>query len=155
MIHQTGAKHIDIVTQESGSVLHNLRDLHTYRPFAFFNAYYMRVAYSVADIVITRAGSGTLFEIAMWGIPAIIIPIREEVSHDQRSNAYAYARATGNTVIEEQNLVPNLLIDQIDNIYKSSKKRKEIVKQSKKISSPDAAKKIARLLVDVLKTHES
>ncbi len=33
----------------------------------------------------------TITEVALWGKPAILIPIPESISHDQRTNAYAYA----------------------------------------------------------------
>ena len=40
----------------------------------------------------SRAGATAITEIALWKKPAILIPIPESISHDQRTNAYAYAR---------------------------------------------------------------
>ncbi len=155
VLHQTGKQHIKSVEEESASFLRAFKEINTYRPIDYFNPYYMRVAYSVADVIITRAGSGTLFEIASWGIPSIIVPIREDVSHDQRKNAYAYARSAGGIVIEEQNLSPHLLVSQIDAILNSEENRKHLSEQAKAFATPDAAKKIARLLADILKSHEA
>ena len=114
----------------------------------------MRALYSVADVIITRAGSGTLYEIAEWGIPSIVIPIREEVSHDQKKNAYAYARSAGGIVVEEQNLSPHLLVSQVDNILGNRKMSDEMRKKAKTFSKQDASEKVAKLLVDILKSHE-
>ena len=106
-------------------------------------------------ILFTRAGSGTLFEIATWGIPAIVIPIREEVSHDQKKNAYAYARSAGGIVIEEQNLSPHLLVSQIETVLNDKALSEQLSVKAKEFAKPDAAKKVARLLVDILKSHET
>ena len=154
VVHQTGKKNIKTIKHETKSFLSGFKNLHTYHPLAYLDAYYMRVLYSVADVIITRAGSGTLYEIAEWGIPSIIIPIREEVSHDQRKNAYAYARGAGGVVVEEQNLSPYLLVAQINQILSNKQKRDEMSKRAKSFSTPDAAKKIAHILVDILKSHE-
>lgn len=155
VVHQTGERNIEGVKSESASFLRALKGLHAYRPLAHLNAHYMRVLYSVADVIITRAGSGTLFEIAEWGIPSIVVPIPDDVSHDQRSNAYAYARSAGGTVIEERNFSLHLLLSRIDAILSDERVRKDLSERAKSFSSPGAAEKIARLLVDILKSHEA
>ena len=155
VVHQTGEDMFDTVKKETESFLRTLSDdMHTYHPLPFLSAYYMRALYSVADVIITRAGSGTLYEIAEWGIPAIIVPIREEVSHDQKKNAYAYARSAGGVVVEEQNLSPHLLVSQVDGILQDEKVRTEMQQKAKTFASPDASEKVAKLLVDILKSHE-
>ena len=71
-----------------------------YHPIAFLPAETLHVALSAAAIVISRAGSTTIFETALHGKPSILIPIPENVSHDQRTNAYAYARdVSGESVL--------------------------------------------------------
>ena len=155
VVHQTGKKLFDTIKKETESFLHALPDINTYHPVPFLNAYYMRALYSIADVIITRAGSGTLYEIAEWGIPAIIVPIREEVSHDQKKNAYAYARSAGGIVVEEQNLSPHLLIAQVDNILGNEGVQNDMRQKAKAFSAPDAAEKVAKLLVDILKSHET
>ena len=154
VVHQTGEKLFKNIKKETESFLRAMPDMHTYHPFPFLNAFYMRAAYSVADVVITRAGSGTLFEIAEWGIPAIIVPIREEISHDQRSNAYAYARSAGGIVVEEQNLSPHLLVSQVDLILGNKELYTSMREKALSFSAPDAAEKVAKLLTDILKSHE-
>ena len=156
VVHQTGKDNFEKIQKETEGFLSIIPgERHRYRSTGFLDAYQMRLAYSAADIVITRAGSGTLFEIAEWGIPCVIIPIPEEVSHDQRKNAYAYARAAGGIVIEQRNLSPNLLIAQIEKVLSDDNLRNTLKERAKSFSSPDAAKKVARLLVNILKSHET
>ena len=155
VVHQTGPDHLDAVEKETKSYLRMLREPNIYRPVAYLNPYRMRALYSVADVIITRAGSGTLHEIAEWGIPAIIIPIREEVSHDQRKNAYAYARSAGGIVMEERNMNPNLLFAQVDAILSDAELHAELSAKARGFAKPDAAKKTASMLVEILRSHET
>ena len=155
VVHITGVGHIESVVQESKSFLRDKGGLHTYRPIAQLNAYYLRALYSIAKLAITRAGSGTLFELSAWGIPSIIIPIPEEVSHDQRKNAYAYIRSAGGIVIEEKNLSPNLLISQIEKLLKNEQGYADLKRRTEAFAKLDAGKKIAQLLVKILKEHET
>ena len=155
VVHQTGKKLFDDIKKETESFLRTMPNQFTYHPFPFLNPFYMRAAYSAADVVITRAGSGTLYEVAEWGIPAIIVPIREEVSHDQRSNAYAYARSAGGVVVEEQNLSPHMLFSQVDLILSNREMYVSMQNKARAFAMPDAAEKIAKLLADILKSHEA
>ena len=154
VVHIAGQANVERLQKETASFLKGMQGLKTYHLFGTLNAYNLRALYSVADVVVSRAGSGTIFELAQWELPVILIPIREEVSHDQRKNAYAYARATGATVLEEQNLSPNLLANQITNFITDKQLRSRYVEQAKEFAKPEAAEKVAELLVTILKSHE-
>ena len=115
----------------------------------------MNALLSAASLVITRAGSTTLFEIALHGTPSIIIPIPEDISRDQRSNAYAFARSGGATVIEERNLTETLLISEIRSIIGDRSKWQEMSVAAKQFVPTDAAEKIANILISIGKEHGS
>ena len=87
-----------------------------YHPINYLSEVSLQRAAGVADIVVSRAGANSIAEIGLWKKPAILIPIPESVSHDQRSNAYAYARTGAAIVIEEENLTPHLLTSEIQRI---------------------------------------
>jgi len=114
----------------------------------------MKMAAGAATLIISRAGSGTIFEIATWGIPAILIPIPEEISHDQRKNAYAYARSRGAIVVEEHNLTPNLLVSEINRLTEDQKLMEEMRAAGKSFATPDAARIIAIGLLEIVLEHE-
>jgi UDP-N-acetylglucosamine--N-acetylmuramyl-(pentapeptide) pyrophosphoryl-undecaprenol N-acetylglucosamine transferase len=107
-----------------------------------------------AALVITRAGSTTLFEIAAHGKPSIVIPIPEEVSHDQRTNAFAYARNGAAVVIEEKNLTTHLLIEEIHSIVSNPARFTAMSAAAKAAALPGAAEKIATLLRTIAKGHD-
>lgn len=77
------------------------------------------IALSAADAIVSRAGSGSIFEIAAFGKPSVLIPLSESAGDHQRLNAYEYAKNGAAAVIEEQNLFPEILISQIKNILQN------------------------------------
>lgn len=150
IIHQVGDANVDKVTADATSLFTDHAALDHYFVFGHLDQEKFAAALASASLVITRAGSTTLFEIALKGKPAIIIPIPEDVSRDQRTNAYAFARATGATVIEEQNLSDDLLVSEIDRVLKQGAK----AASEASFTTNDAAYKLADILRAIAKSHE-
>lgn len=153
VIHQTGEKHFDLISGTAKVVLEKNINIGRYHPYAYLDVLNLRMAAGIASLVITRAGS-TLFEVAVWGIPAIVIPIPEAVSHDQTENAFSYARAGAGIVMEEKNLAPSLLLFQIDKIMTDETLRLQMKEATQKFSMPQAAEKIAREILAIGIAHE-
>ena len=154
IVHQTGQKNYTLMADTAKVVLDKNPHLYRYHPFAYLNVVTLRMAAGVASLIITRAGS-TLFEIAIWGVPAIVVPIREDVSHDQIGNAFAYARSGAGIVMEEKNLTPTLLTFEIEKIMNDEKRTESMKAAAKAIAMPDAAEKIARQIVNIALSHEA
>ena len=155
VIHQVGSANYEEFKSITDSILSDKQGLNEYRVVGYLNRFYLRGAYSIADICITRSGTGTLFELAEWQIPSILIPITSEVSHDQIKNAYSYARQTGVTVIEQKNLNTSILLAELEKIHGDKGRTNNIKQKLEKFSTPDAAAKIANQLISILKTHEA
>ena len=153
IIHQTGKANYDEVITTVNVVLGGNPNAANYRPMQYLNALEMRMAAGVAKLIISRAGS-TIFEIAAWGKPSIIIPISEAVSHDQTSNAFAYARSGGAEVIEENNLASHLLISEINRIVDNPEVWQKMSDGAKSFAKTDAADKIAQEIVNLALQHE-
>lgn len=153
IIHQTGIKNIEDVTGRSKLVMEKSQNISRYVALPYLNNLSTRMAAGAADLIISRAGS-TIFEIASWGIPSIIIPITNSNGDHQRKNAYNYARSGACEVIDEGNLTPHLLISEIDRLL-NNKEKLSIMKQSALgFASPDAAEKIAKEAILIAHTHE-
>jgi UDP-N-acetylglucosamine--N-acetylmuramyl-(pentapeptide) pyrophosphoryl-undecaprenol N-acetylglucosamine transferase len=99
-------------------------------------------ALEAADIVVMRPG-GSIFEIAAFGIPAILIPIAESANDHQRVNAYEFANAGGGVVIEETNLLPGIFLSQFKKILSDNDLRAKMGAASAKFFVPGAAETIA------------
>ena len=153
VIHQCGPLNFAEVKTTAEAVLYNSPHKERYRPYEFLNVLTMRMAAGVARVVVSRAGS-QIFEIAAWRVPAIIVPINERTSRDQRSNAFAYARAGGCAVIENDNLTPNILVSEIDRLATNEEERHKMQEAAKIFYKPDAAKEIAEEILKIALGHE-
>ncbi len=154
IIHQTGKTKYDDNYGRAGVVLMNYEFKHRYKIYPYLDDLKMKLAAGAADLVVARAGAGTIYEIANWGLPSILIPISKEVSRDQESNAFSYARSGASHVIRQKNLSRSILIHEIDRIFSDIDKLKEMGESAKKFFKPDADKKIALLLLDIMLEHE-
>lgn len=154
IVHQAGKANLDEVRGISGVVLKDSPHKERYRVFGLLNTLAIRMAAGTASVVIARAGSGTIFEVASWGIPAILVPIPLDVSHDQTDNAFSYARAGGAIVIEQQNLTPHVLSAEIDRLINDPELRNKMSESAKKFARPDAAKKLATIILETAVAHE-
>ena len=108
----------------------------------------------VADIIISRAGS-TIFEIAIWGIPSILIPIADSNGDHQVKNAFSYARSGAAVVIEETNLNSNILIAEISRLMEDSAAREKMKTAALGFARADAAKLIAGEIISIGLRHEN
>jgi UDP-N-acetylglucosamine--N-acetylmuramyl-(pentapeptide) pyrophosphoryl-undecaprenol N-acetylglucosamine transferase len=154
VIHQVGATHLKEIEGLAQIVLEKNPYASRYHIFGLLNALAMQMSAGAADLVVSRAGSGGIFEIAAWGLPSIIIPIPESISHDQSKNAFSYARSGAAVVIQQNNLTPHLLIAEIERIMQNEEEREQMKKKALLFARPDAARLIAEELIDVALEHE-
>jgi UDP-N-acetylglucosamine--N-acetylmuramyl-(pentapeptide) pyrophosphoryl-undecaprenol N-acetylglucosamine transferase len=152
VIHQTGKNNLDEMVNTAKVVLGESIHASRYKPFAYLNPLALRMAAGASSVVISRAGS-TIFELALWKVPSIIIPIPEEISHDQKSNAFAYAASGACSVIEEVNLTPHVLSSEIDRIVEKPEVALAMKKGAEAFAHRDAADKIAREVIRIALEH--
>jgi UDP-N-acetylglucosamine--N-acetylmuramyl-(pentapeptide) pyrophosphoryl-undecaprenol N-acetylglucosamine transferase len=145
IIHQCGAKNFQEVKSEAKFTLGKLESQYGkyYKLYGFLDQETLKFAYFASDIVISRSGAGSIFEIAAVGKPSILIPFRYAAQDHQRANAYAYAKTGAALVIEEENLTPNILISQIKKILEDPQLSENMKEAAKAFSKKDSAKIIA------------
>ncbi len=153
IIHQTGVRNFEMVASRAEVVLANNQYKLRYLSMPFLGPLPMKMAAGVATIVVSRAGS-MLFEIASWGVPSILIPIANTNMDHQKKNAFNYARAGACSVIEEMNMTANILSSEIERITEDKTSYETMARNAKVFNKPNAALKIARVLVDVALSHE-
>jgi UDP-N-acetylglucosamine--N-acetylmuramyl-(pentapeptide) pyrophosphoryl-undecaprenol N-acetylglucosamine transferase len=105
--------------------------------------------------VVSRAGAGGIFEIASWGLPSVIIPLKGSAQDHQTKNAFSYARAGACVVIEENNLTPRLLLSEINRILSDQQLANRMKEAARAFGRPDASKTIANALLDIALSHEA
>lgn len=154
VIHQAGAANFEEAQNVAKLILKDSPHDNRYRVFGLLNTLALRMAAGISSVMLARAGSGTIFEIASWGIPAILVPIPEDISHDQTENAFSYARAGAAIVIEQRNLTPHILVAEIDRLVEDKARLAQMTEAAKAYARPQSARKIAMLLVETALEHE-
>lgn len=153
ILHQTGTNNFETCTATANTLVTDpLLRVH-YHPTAFLSGDMLNNAYHAASLVISRAGSTSIYEIALHNKPSIIIPIPESISHDQRTNAYTYARSGAATVIEESNLTDSLLLAEIDRIMQNEDTYKQMSAAAQSFAKTNASEAISSLLVGIAQEH--
>ncbi len=121
----------------------------TYRPVAFLNATEMGVAYAAATLVISRAGAGSITELAATKKPTILVPLPTAANDEQRLNAYEVASTGGAIVIEEANVGEHLFTAKILELLNDEAKRQAMSAGIHRFYHPEAARLIAEGLISL------
>jgi UDP-N-acetylglucosamine--N-acetylmuramyl-(pentapeptide) pyrophosphoryl-undecaprenol N-acetylglucosamine transferase len=154
IIHQTGDSNLVWMKKRAEGALTGNPNAERYRPFGYMDSRTLRSAAAAASLVISRAGS-SIFEIALWGKPSILIPLPIARGDHQKENAYSYARTGAATVIEEANLRPGLLKSVIDSLINNPEKLRTMSEATSQFARTDAAEKIARALLAIAQGHDA
>ena len=152
LIHQCGEKNYNEVKKESKVMMG--KELERYHHlFPFLKEYELKLAYAISDLIVARAGSGTIFEIAALGKPSILIPLPEAAQNHQLKNAYNYAKNGAAIVLEEKNFTPHFFLEKVRYLLSSPNELKKMSDAAKKFARPQAAKIIAEYLITFLTQH--
>lgn len=150
---QAGRANLADLVARAGVKLETHQHKSRFHPFGYLTATELARVASVSSLIISRAGS-TIFEIAAWGRPAILVPITESNGNHQRENAYNYARTGAAAVIEEANLRPAILGAEAEKILGNPAHAEEMSRVARAFAKTDAAEVIARAILELALQHE-
>ena len=100
-------------------------------------------ALAAADLAVARAG-GSVFELAQYGLPALLIPYPHASGNHQEANARWMERAGAATVLPDAELSPERLRAEVDALVEDGERRAAMAAASARLARPDAARAIAR-----------
>lgn len=153
VVHQAGERNLREVRELASVILKSEEEKKRYKVFGFLDALALRMGAGAAFLVVSRAGS-TLFEIAAWGLPSILIPLSESQGDHQRKNAFFYARQGAAIVIHEKNLTPHVLLSEINRLIENEPLRREMGKAAEAFFDPLGGERIAREALRIALGHE-
>jgi UDP-N-acetylglucosamine--N-acetylmuramyl-(pentapeptide) pyrophosphoryl-undecaprenol N-acetylglucosamine transferase len=113
----------------------------------FIDAMYREVGQ--AGLIVSRAGATTLAEITAAGRPAILIPLPTATDDHQRKNAEALQAAGAAEVIEQDQLTGAVLASRILALAADPDRRTSMSAAAKRLARPDAADRIADVVVEL------
>jgi len=149
LLHQCGEKNFEQVRAEAKAITPpNL--MKYYHLFPFLKEEELKQAYAGCDLIVSRAGSGSIFEIAALPKPSILIPLPEAAQNHQIKNAYTYAENGASIVIEEANFTAHFFLEKLKYLFSNPEELEKMEKAAREFSKPEAAKIIANYIVESL-----
>jgi UDP-N-acetylglucosamine--N-acetylmuramyl-(pentapeptide) pyrophosphoryl-undecaprenol N-acetylglucosamine transferase len=138
VLHVTGSRdYPGLVTHPRGSHY----EIFEYLPVVAFSK-----VLAASDLVVARAG-GSVFEIAAYGRPAILIPYPHAAADHQRTNAAWMERAGAAVVIDDGELTAGRLRREVDRLLGDERLLAAMAAASASLARPDAADQIAEVLL--------
>jgi UDP-N-acetylglucosamine--N-acetylmuramyl-(pentapeptide) pyrophosphoryl-undecaprenol N-acetylglucosamine transferase len=140
----TGPSHIESIagrigTLDAGSWVHALGYIED-----------MPRALRAADLAISRAGAMATAELLAWGIPMLLVPLPTAAANHQLHNARALEAAGAAVCLEEAQLSPERLWQEVVSLAGDTQRRAQMAELGRSRAQPDAARAIARELLTLL-----
>ena len=102
-----------------GKVDESLKDMEGYAQFEYISDE-MKDFFAMADLIISRAGANSICEIAALNKPNILIPLSARASRgDQILNAKSFKEHGYSSVIFEEDLTPEVLLNAVNELYEN------------------------------------
>ena len=101
---------------------------------------------AAADLVVCRAGSGTCFELAATGRPAVMIPSLVTTGGQQVANAERVAAVGGAVVVRDDELDADRLVHEVDALLADPDRLAEMSARIRSLGAPGAATRVAELV---------
>lgn len=106
----------------------------------------MAALFQRADVAVSRAGAGTLIELAITGTPSILIPYPFAAEDHQTYNAKAFANAGAAELHQQSELSADVLRKIVSNIFSDPKKLSAMSVAAQRLSTTDSAAKMTQLI---------
>lgn len=153
IIHLCGKKNLKRIKASSGKILENFDSTKTksYHLYPFLEEEKLKHAYAVANVIVSRAGAGNIFEIAALGKPSILIPLSTAAADHQTKNAWALVNIDGAILLKEKNLTMNMFLDAVFEFIDNPEKAKKVGEKAKSFYKPGTNQKIAEEIINLAK----
>ncbi len=105
--------------------------------------------YAAADLVVGRAGAGTIFEVAAHGKPALFIPLPGSAAGEQRLNAAAMEALGAAVIVDQSRLSPQRLLADLRELLSDRDRLRAMGEKGRQLYRPDAAAVLADALLEL------
>lgn len=138
IVHQSGPREHEALVSEfersgiAGEVVAFLRD--------------MPAAFAGADLIVARAGAGSVNELAAARMPSILVPLPFAADDHQRKNAEAFVKAGAARMVLDREMSGARLVSEIDYLREHPEELSSMREAVAKFAHPDAARRAADVL---------
>jgi len=106
----------------------------------------MECAYALADLVVSRSGASSLTELAMFGLPSVLVPYPYAAEDHQTRNAETFTRRNAAIMLREADLAPVEFGRLLGDLLADAAARARIGAFAKNLATPRSAENIAALI---------
>ena len=108
---------------------------------------------AAAHLIIARAGASTVAELTVIGRPSILVPLPHALDNDQLNNARRLAESGGGWCIEQRNLSPERLADEIEKLLAVPDTLAAAAEAAKTAGRADAVRRLADFALALANGH--
>ncbi len=106
----------------------------------------MELLYQAADIAVCRAGAMTVAELAVVGLPAVLVPLPGAPGDHQSANARALEAVRAAVVVSDAQCTPTVLAGILDELAEDRSRLDAMGEAAAALGRPDAARAVAALV---------
>jgi undecaprenyldiphospho-muramoylpentapeptide beta-N-acetylglucosaminyltransferase len=106
---------------------------------------HMELLYEAADIVVARAGANTVAELAVMGVPALLVPLPDAPDDHQRANAAVLERVHAAVVVPDAECDAARLAQEIDTLASDPDRMHAMGAAARALGRPGAVAAVAEL----------
>ena len=110
----------------------------------------MDLAYSLADVVISRAGAGTISELCVVGVPSILVPSPNVAEDHQTHNALSLVEKNAAILVKDCDAVQELIPAALE-LVNNKEECNRLSRNIKKLATPNATEDIVEVIATLLK----
>ena len=134
IIWQTGSLYFEEMKQKTEGILPPNLHLHQ-----FLNR--MDLAYAAADVVVSRAGAGTISELCLVGKPVVLVPSPNVAEDHQTKNAQALVDKQAAVMVRDHE-IGEKLISEIASLIADEARMTALSENIRKLARPEATRRI-------------
>jgi UDP-N-acetylglucosamine--N-acetylmuramyl-(pentapeptide) pyrophosphoryl-undecaprenol N-acetylglucosamine transferase len=106
----------------------------------------MELGYACADLVVARAGATTIAELAVCGLPSVLVPYPHATEHHQDANAREIERIDAAVVVADAELTPSVFARSVIDLLDDTGRLASMAARARGWAKPDAADRFASLV---------
>jgi UDP-N-acetylglucosamine--N-acetylmuramyl-(pentapeptide) pyrophosphoryl-undecaprenol N-acetylglucosamine transferase len=102
---------------------------------------------AASDVVVSRAGAGSLFDVAAAGRAAVFIPYPHATGDHQLHNARYFTERDAAVLLPDSEVTPETIRESVENLLAGENRRNELAERIRRLATPHAADEIADRLL--------
>ncbi len=145
LYHVTGSRDFDELVAKASKEASQTEDGGLVRRMVRYEDQ-MPTLVAAADVMVCRAGAMTVAELAVAGVPAVLVPLPGAPRDHQTENARALVAVGGAVLVPDERCTPERLEDVLDGILSDPTTRETMGHAASTLGHPDAASEVAQLV---------